>query len=283
MDECRRVILTAVAPLARAVGLSLFCAGCVFDSSGIFFGQPDATPTPADAARTADAAGSGDALTDATSVDASRIDALPPPPDAGLPFCPSTLDLVGCYRFDGNGEDGSLSNADAELTAVSWGTGVDGGAVETDSASVIHVAEHVGLDVPALTVELWARPAAFPSDSGRAGLVDNDGQYGLFVYAGGEVRCTCAGQGVSYQSIDLDAWVHIACTYDPIAGLILYIDGGEEATAPANGMPSTGGSSGLSIAGNNPSGDPFTGMIDSVRIWNRARSEAELCAAADSC
>ncbi len=280
----RQVILGEVALLARVVGLSFCLAGCVFDTSGIFFGQPDAAREQADAARTDDAASPGDApsVIDGASADAQRIDA-PPQSDSGLPFCPSTLDLVGCYRFEGNGEDGSLSNADAELTAVAWGTGVDGSAVETDSASVIYVPDHVGLDVPALTAELWVRPAAFPTGSARAGLIDSDGQYGLFIYAGGEVRCSCAGVGVSYQSIELDAWVHIACTYDPIAGLILHIDGSEEDAVPPNGMPSTGGSSGLSIAGNNPSGDPFTGRIDSVRIWNRARSESEICADANSC
>jgi len=268
-----------VALPVRVLALVALCAGCGFDTGGISFPEQDSAPLSPDAVTSFDSA----ATPDAVAPDARSLDAIPAQLDALDSFCPSTLDLVGCYRFENNGDDGSLSNADAQLTAVSWDYGVDGQAVVTDAASVILVPEHIGLDVPALTVELWVRATAFPVNSDRAGLVDDDGQYGLFVYAGGEIRCSCAGQAVSYQSLEPNVWTHLACTYDPIAGLLLYIDGDEEASAPANGMPSTSGTTGLSIGGNNPSGDPFTGAIDNVRIWNRARSASEICAVAGSC
>ncbi len=47
----------------------------------------------------------------------------------------------------------------------------------------------------ALTLEMWVYPDAIPA-AGRAGLFDNDGQYGMFVYPGGTVHCTGNGAPV---------------------------------------------------------------------------------------
>ncbi len=253
-------------------------AGCAFDQSGIPYADRDSAIGPPDAAFRADAA----SAPDARPIDAA-VDARPPPPDARPPFCPADPALVGCYRFDGDGTDQSLSGADADLTEVDWGAGVDGLAVVTDSESVIHVAEHPGLDATSLTLEMWVRAGSLPASTARAGLADNDGQYGLFVYGGGEVRCTGAGVVASYSPLALDTWTHIACTYDGASGWILYIDGAPRAVSAGNGPLYTGGGSGLSIAGNNPSGDPFTGAIDDLRLWSRVRSAPEICQDAGSC
>jgi hypothetical protein len=264
---------------ATAVLLATALAGCRFDTGGVEFPSGDAG---GDAARTADAARAVDGAVDPG--DAQPPDAAPPPPpDAAPPFCPPDPDLVGCYRFDGDGADQSPAGQDAQLSAVSWAGGVVGSAVVTDAASLIRVAEHPGLDAQALTLELWVRPAELPTGGARAGLIDNDGQYGLFVYAGGEVRCSCAGQLTSYLAIEALVWSHVACTYDPMVGMALYVGGVLRASAPATGLPNTAGTGGLAIAGNSPSGDPLTGAVDELRVWRRARSAAEVCAAAGSC
>ena len=267
--------------------LVLLASGCVFDTSGIRFSGADAGTSGADAAEV-DARAGEDAPVDARIADASRQDAASLPdalslPDAAPPFCLADPDLVGCYLFDGDGVDGSSVGADATLTTVTFAGGVDGQAVVTHAGSLIRVAEHPGLDAQSLTLELWARPTSLPGTGARAGLIDNDGQYGLFIYTGGEVRCSCAGQSVSYSSIAADVWTHIGCTYDPVVGLILYVDGLSVATASGNGDPSTAGTGGLAIAGNSPAGDPLSGAIDNLRVWRRARDAGEMCVAAGGC
>lgn len=134
-----------------------------------------------------------------------------------------------------------------------------------------------------VTYEMWVRPSQLPS-TGRVGLVELDGVYGVFIYAGGEVRCRLSLGGladdpVSTAAVSVGTWTHLACVVD--AGVArLYVDGLEaDAQSYTSGLPARGGV--FTIGSNAPTVDEnFIGDIDGVRIWARALTDAEIAAAA---
>jgi hypothetical protein len=56
---------------------------------------------------------------------------------------------------------------------------------------------------------------------------------------------------------------------------VLWIDGVARDSAQMDGM-SNGTPDVLEIGGNIPSGDPFVGLMDNLRVWNRARSAQQI-------
>ena len=148
-----------------------------------------------------------------------------------------------------------------------------------------------------MTVEAWVNPAAMSGwetvvmkERGGAGtgllsyaLYAHDGapQGGGFAGPAGYLRPNPANsttdQGVrqaSHTAIPLNAWTHIATTYDG-ANQRFYINGALVATKAQTGSIAVGNQP-LRIGGNNVSGEFFRGVIDEVRIYNRALSLAEI-------
>jgi hypothetical protein len=76
------------------------------------------------------------------------------------------------------------------------------------------------------------------------------------------------------QALPLNAWTHLAVTYDG-AAVRLYVDGTEVDSQPLTGTI-TGTSRPLRIGGNSVWGEYFNGLIDEVRVYDRALSPAEL-------
>ena len=66
----------------------------------------------------------------------------------------------------------------------------------------------------------------------------------------------------------VNAWTHVALTYDG-ATLRLYVNGVQVASQPQAGSIETP-STPLRIGGNVPYGQFFQGLIDEVRVYNRA-------------
>ena len=150
-----------------------------------------------------------------------------------------------------------------------------------------------------LTVEAWVRPTSMSGwetvvmkERGAAGtgllsyaLYAHDGapQAGMFAGPAAYLRMapalTTTDQGVreaSHTALPLNAWTHIATTYDG-ANMRFYINGVLVATRAQTGNIAVGNQA-LRIGGNNMSGEFFNGLIDEVRIYNRALSAAEITA-----
>jgi hypothetical protein len=255
-----------------------FVCGCSFDVAALR-GAPVRGDGGPDAAADEGARDGGETAADGPADGPGSDVPLPPP------FCDQQdPDLVACYRFENDVADGSGYWNDGTATDVTYGPGVTGFAVRTTTSSDIVVPERASLDVTgAITMELWVRAASFPTGTARAGLLDNDAQYSLFLYPGGEVRCGTGGPWlVSPAALVLHEWAHLGCVFDG-AEVRLYLNGALIASQAQTEPLSTIGTTGLRIGHNNPSDDPFDGALDGLRIWRVARSASELCTLPGAC
>jgi hypothetical protein len=242
-----------VAPsaLVRATVFMVVLAGCKFDPAGLAGGGDDVDPPQPDAAIVED-------------------DAAPPA------FCADDPALIACYDFENGGIDGSAYGNHATLTDATTEEGKAGNglALSVRSTSLVTVAESASLEIPGpMTVELWLRADEVPplSANNRAGLVDHNGQWGLFLTSTMEVRCVVGGgASVTGLAVTLGEWTHLACVYDRVT-VQLYQDGVAGPSINATGENSLAATDGIRIGQDSPSGDPLTGLIDQVRIWNVAR------------
>jgi hypothetical protein len=254
---------------ARSLSLvcALYAAGCAFEPA-LLTGGPALSPGP-------------DAARPVIELDAGAADARPA--DAALPadvFCDAgDAALVGCFRFEDTVDDGSGAALDVSESGAIFDLGMHGRALVITAGSTLHVAETAALDVGAFTIEMWVRPDALPTGSARAGLFDNDGQYSVFILDDATVRCSGSGEARQSGVLAIGTWTHVACVHDGDE-ITLYIDGQDRVTGSVN-APSSGSGNGSNIGGNSPDGgDEFLGRIDELRIWNRARTAGEVCAAA---
>jgi hypothetical protein len=195
-------------------------------------------------------------------------------------FCdPCDTTLLLCLPFDGTITDESRHRQGVVVSGTpAFVGGRNDEAVALDGQAAIVVPHGLPWrEYAALTIELWLRRPALPRDGGRAGLVDKNGSFGFFLQANGDLTCT---PGSARRSLgDAAAWTHVACV---AAGptTMLYARGVEigraDATAPA---PSDAG---LAVGSNSPSGSPLVAEVDGLRIYARAKSEAEIAASANA-
>ncbi len=146
----------------------------------------------------------------------------------------------------------------------------------------------VSISGTAISVEVWVYPTAFSTNLWENVIVNklHNTSHGYNLRCGGNgivefyVSTNFSNTGFATSgegAIELNKWTHLAGTYDG-ANVKLYINGKLTVTTaftqsiPAQDMPL--------IIGNH--GDtrwldrPFIGKIDEVRLWNVARSEAEI-------
>ncbi len=84
-------------------------------------------------------------------------------------------------------------------------------------------------------------------------------------------------QAATVGSLLENTWYHVAATYDGTA-MKLFLDGNEVGSTPKTGSLTTNASVDAWIGGNAPTatGHPWQGGIDEVRIWNTARTPAQI-------
>jgi hypothetical protein len=131
-----------------------------------------------------------------------------------------------------------------------------------------------------MTVEAWVRPT---SGSGWRTVVLKEDAGGL-AYA--LYSATTASRPAVYvhtnvdvelngtAAVPLNTWTHLAVTYDG-STLRMFVNGVQVSSRALTGsMPAT--SSPLRIGGNSVWGEYYRGLIDEVRIYNRALTGAEI-------
>ena len=202
-----------------------------------------------------------------------------PPPSSGLVAAYSFEEGAGTTVADvsGRGNAGIVSGA-------TWTTGRYGSGLSFDGVNDwVTVADSASLDLSsALTLSAWVRPASlggwrtilFKEQTG--GMVyalygAEDGSHPIGqVFVGGERNAIGPG------SVPVGQWTHLASSWDG-ATLRLYVDGVLTASTAVAGavQPSSGP---LRLGGNSVWSEWFAGVIDEVRIYDRALSAGDIAA-----
>ena len=202
---------------------------------------------------------------------------------------PATVGLVAAYGFDegsgtttadqsGNGNGGTLANT----TWAGAGSGKYGNALSFNgTSSLVTVAHSSSLNLTtAVTMEAWVRPTTVTGWR-TVMLKERSGYYGWAMYGNTDSNRPSANV---YTSTDHDlrgtaqlaanTWTHLAATYDGTV-IALYVNGTQAATVLASGsiISATGS---LRIGGNTIWGEYFNGLIDEVRVYNRALTAGEI-------
>jgi chitodextrinase len=197
--------------------------------------------------------------------------------------------LVAAYSFnDGSGPsaaDASGNGRTGGVSGATWvTTGKFAGGLSFDGVNdLVTVADAAPLDLTTgMTLEAWVKPTVLSGSWRTAIIKEQTGQlvYALYanatttsrpsahVFVGGD-KTTSGG-----AALPLNAWTHLAATYDG-AALRLYVNGAQATSLAQSGsMPAS--AQPLQIGGNAVWSEWFAGTIDEVRIYNRALSTAEL-------
>jgi glucose/arabinose dehydrogenase len=203
--------------------------------------------------------------------------AAPPPPPSALVAAYSFSEAGGATTADatGKGHTGTLTGAAFTLA------GRNGGGMFFDGGDWVTIADANDLDLTnQMTLTAWVNPSAH----GQWRTVifkETPGSVAYSLYtsesAGFPISEIFAGGFRSARgpaALPLGTWSHLAATYDG-ASLRLYVNGALAQTTPVTGnmTVSTGP---LRLGGNAVWGEYFTGTIDDVRIYDRARTQAEI-------
>ena len=197
--------------------------------------------------------------------------------------CGTPSGLVAAYAFEegsgsaandasGNGKNGTISGA-------SWVTGHNGGALSFDGTD-----DHVALGSlgtfynSAFTLEAWVQKTTTKKDVAIVGSWTGSGPMLWIDHVAGHHYATLGSSLSSYldsgQSPIVGQWQHLAATFDGTTARY-YIDGARwpRAPSPARSAPRTPGGSARTAA--SPGGF-LDGVVDDVRVYNRALSAGEI-------
>lgn len=254
----------------------LLSGACTLERSGV--STPDSGPRdmPPGVDAGASDGGARDAAVDGGASDAGA------PSDAGRedagaePACDaSDPGLRVCLRFEDDTTDDSTYGNDAVGISVAFDTGTVGRGARLSAASGLTVDPAPSLEFTEASLEAWVRIDDVPSGSDRVGVLDLDGQFSLFVYSDGDVRCASGGTEVwDRRGVREGEWTHLACVFAPDRHR-LYRDGTQRAEEPSTGLGTS--NDGIWIGENGTSGnDQLRGMLDEVRVWGVARTSAQI-------
>ncbi len=196
--------------------------------------------------------------------------------------------LVGAYGFEeptgttavdssAGGNPGTLAGA------TRTGSGRFGQALTFDGADDrVNVADSASLDLTTgMTLEAWVNPSASAGSWRTVVIKEQAAGLAYALYSGEDssrpsVHAYTSGEYDSRgpATLPLNTWSHLAATYDG-GTLRLYVNGSQVAGRALAGAMTTS-SSALRIGGNAIWGEYFKGLIDEVRVYNRALTAAEV-------
>jgi hypothetical protein len=207
-------------------------------------------------------------------------------PVASATTVATTSGLVAAYGFDeGTGStvsDASGAGNTGVLTNTTWtASGRVGSAlVFNGTSSRVTIADAPSLRLAAaMTLEAWVYPTAIDGRWRDVIMKGDDDYYLTASSSSGGGRPAAGGTFMgsplfASSPLPINTWTHLAVTYDG-ANLRLYVNGSQVASAPRTGTMTVTANP-LQIGSDPFYGQYFTGRIDEVRIYNTARTAADI-------
>ena len=201
----------------------------------------------------------------------------------------ATSGLVAAYSFnEGSGttvSDSSGNGNNGTISGATWtSAGKYGGALSFNGkSSRVVVNDSASLHLSGgMTLEAWVSPTSVPTFWQDVIYKQNDI---YFLEAGSSLSKNPPAVGATFSShgdqflagasaLAANQWTHLAATYDG-ATLRLYVNGAQVASRAMSDSV-TSSSSPLQIGGDSAFGQYFKGIIDEVRVYNRALAPAEI-------
>jgi hypothetical protein len=176
----------------------------------------------------------------------------------------------------GNGNTGSI------VGGASWSTqGKYGGAMSFDGSSMVQVPSSQSLALSSgMTLSGWIKPTvsqggwrAIMQRQWDAYFLNASTDAGPLRPGGGGTFGSSLAYVVGPSASPVGSWTHLALTYDGSL-LRLYVNGVQ--VASGNGSGAIQSTSNPLWIGGNQYGENFQGLIDDVRVYNRALTQAEI-------
>jgi hypothetical protein len=198
------------------------------------------------------------------------------------PVQPDPNGLTAYYPMEGNANDTAGANNGTLLGGPVFAAGKVGQAIQFDGLDdYVDCGAAPALDIrDTITLSCWIKVAAF-TKNWETILAKGDNSYRMSRSAttGNSVHFGCNGPtGANLNATALvtdNNWHHIACVYDGV-NKIVYVDGSEDARLASTGQIALS-TYPLWIGNNSGStARQLGGLVDEVRIYNRALSAAEV-------
>jgi hypothetical protein len=193
---------------------------------------------------------------------------------------------VASYSFNEGSGTTSADNSGNGHTATlhgssSWTAGRFGAAVNFNGSSG-YATTDLATNLGAWTVSAWVRSPNAPNSSNNSGPIHRQTNYQInwnhtsaaFRGAAG-VRVGNSWYAARFGSLAANTWYYLTATYDGET-LKAYKNGVLVTSNAAPSGPPTTYSSPLTIGRHAASNQFFTGMVDNVRIYNRALTQVEI-------
>ncbi len=201
--------------------------------------------------------------------------------------------LVGWWTFnDGSGTSAADSSGQGHTGTLTngpvWTGGKRDGGLSFDGINdYVDLNNNITADASDFSYAVWVKSAAGSgaimgrgqdgSGSGWSVAVDDNGTgYGFNIVrtVPSIVQVPGAGGGIT---VVLGQWQHIVVIYRQGVSITMYVNGGFDSTISDAGSVLRSSSVGVRIGGNaGGSNAYFSGVIDDVRIYNRALTETEI-------
>ncbi|MHC4544739.1 MAG: LamG-like jellyroll fold domain-containing protein [Planctomycetota bacterium] len=204
---------------------------------------------------------------------------------------PNSAGLVAHYELEGNVNDSTGTNHGIECGSPTYGTGVFGQAINLDGdGDYVNCGKASSFDLANLiTVAAWIKVTTFDKKY-QTIISKGDNSWRLArANDSGNVEFACNGTAstkwsgksevpwavLGTTSVDDGKWHHIAGVFDG-SGLYLYIDGVLEAAKGAGRSIDISNHDMCIGANAQVPGREWKGLIEDVRIYNYALSQAEI-------
>jgi glucose/arabinose dehydrogenase/chitodextrinase len=195
--------------------------------------------------------------------------------------------LVAAYGFDeGSGSsvgDASGSGNAGQVGSATWSSeGKYGQALSFNgTSSRVTVPDSPSLRLTtAMTLEAWVYPTTVNGSWRDVVYKGNDNYYLMATSshgsrpAAGGIFAGSQREAFGPSVLTANVWTHLAVSYDGVT-LRLYVNGGQVASRASTGSLATSANP-LQIGGDSIYGQYFSGRIDEVRVYNTARTQAQI-------